>query len=245
MKIALVGFGNMGKEIDRLINQSGKHQLVSKSLVEIDGSWDIEGIKKADVVIDFTHPQVVLENIKKVATLGKNMVVGTTGWYDQLEEVEKIVDKANIGLIYGQNFSVGANIFFQMVAEAAKLFSKFEDYDVYGLELHHSGKKDSPSGTAIKIANQIMINFPGKKKLQPEKLNRQIAKDELHFASVRAGRNPGFHQVVFDSEADSITLSHQAHNRAGFGLGAILAAEYILGKKGVHQFDELFKGKKS
>lgn len=241
MKIALVGFGNMGKEVERLINESGDHQVVSKSLQGINGAWDEQGINTAEVVIDFTSPEVVVENIKKVSSLGKNIVVGTTGWYNRIDEVEKMVKENNIGLIYAQNFSVGANIFFKVVAYAANLFAKFGKYDVYGFEVHHTGKKDSPSGTALKIAKEIMNNFPLKKKIQADKLDRKIETEELHFASVRGGRNPGFHQVVFDSQADSVTLSHQAHNRTGFAQGAILAAEFIKGKKGFYNFDEVFK----
>ncbi len=241
MKIALVGFGNMGKEVERLINESGRHQVVSKSLQEKDGKWDEQGLKEADVVIDFTSPEVVLENIKKVSSLGKNMVIGTTGWYDQMDQVKKVVKETGIGLIYAQNFSIGANIFFKMTAYAANLFAKFGKYDVYGFEIHHSGKKDSPSGTALRIAKEILAKFPSKKLIQADKLDRKINPEELHFASVRGGRNPGFHQVVFDSLADSVTLSHAAHNRVGFGMGAILAAEFIKEKKGFYNFDELFE----
>lgn len=241
MKIALLGFGKMGKEIERLINESSTHQVISKSLEQKNGKWDEAGIKNADVVIDFTSPEVVLENIKKVAKLKKNMVIGTTGWYDQMKEIERIVKKSNIGLMYGGNFSVGANVFFKILAYAAKLFAKFEGYDVYGFEIHHTGKKDSPSGTAVKAAQAILNNFPLKKRIQNEKLNRQIEADELHFASIRGGRNPGFHQVVFDSPADSVTLNHQAHGRTGFAQGAILAAEFIKGKKGLFSFEQIFK----
>lgn len=221
MKIALFGHGNMGKEIERLTNELGKHQIVSIGSQRGGNQIDEEGIKNADVVIDFTSPEVVVENISRIASLGKNMVVGTTGWYEHLSEVEEIIKKAGIGLIYAQNFSVGANIFFQIITNATRLFNKFEGYDVYGLEIHHKGKKDSPSGTALRIAREI---------------------NGLQFASIRAGRNPGFHQVVFDSSADSIILSHQAHNRSGFAAGALLAAEFIQGKKGLHSFDEIFKG---
>ncbi len=244
MKIALVGYGNMGKEVERLINESDNHQVVSKSLKEKNGQWDEKGLRSADVVIDFTSSEVIFENIKKVAALGKNMVIGTTGWYDHMDEVRKLVEKNKIGLIYAQNFSVGANIFFKIVANAATLFSKFGSYDVYGFEIHHTGKKDSPSGTAVRIAKEILDKFPSKTKVQSDKLDRKIEVDELHFASVRGGRNPGFHQVVFDSQADSVTLSHQAHNRTGFAQGAILAAEFIKGKKGFHNFDEIFEGQK-
>ncbi len=243
MNIALVGFGKMGKEIDRLVKMGGVHQVVSVSLENKNSGWDEEGLKKADVVIDFTSPEVILENIKKVTSLGKNMVVGTTGWNEKLEEVKKIVEKSGTGLVYGGNFSIGANIFFQIVKYASKLFSQYEEYDVYGFEIHHSGKKDSPSGTALKTAQEVLQNFPSKKTIQSEKLNRQIQKDELHFASIRGGRNPGFHQVVFDSAADSVTLNHQAHGRTGFAMGAILAAEFIKGKKGVVNFEEVLDEK--
>ena len=241
MKILLLGHGNMGTEIEKLINESDKHQIVAINLGHLGDQIDEEAVRKADLVIDFTSPQIVVENIKKVAALGVNMVVGTTGWYKNLDEVGKIVTGSGIGLIYAQNFSVGANIFFQVVAHAAKLMSKFGNYDVYGFEVHHTGKKDSPSGTALRIAKEIMGNFPAKSSVQTEKLDRQINPEELHFASIRGGRNPGFHQVVFDSSADSITLSHTAHNRRGFAEGAVLAAEFILGKKGLFTIDDVFK----
>ncbi len=239
LKIALIGHGNTGKEIEKVILEGGAHQLVSVSTKSQSG-LDLEGIKKADVVIDFSLPEIVIENIKIVSGLGKNIVMGTTGWYERIEEVRKIVDEASIGLIYGQNFGIGANIFFKIVSYASKLASKFGKYDVYGLEVHHTGKKDSPSGTALKVAEVILDNFPSKTKVQTEKLDRKIEEGELHFASIRGGRNPGMHQVVFDSEADSITLTDQAHSRKGFAQGAILAAEFIAGKKGLHSFDELF-----
>lgn len=243
MKIALLGYGNMGKEMERLINLEKKHQIVSISFKKIGEKIDEEGIKKADVTIDFTSPEIVLDDIKKVSFLRKNMVVGTTGWYDHLGEVEEIVKKSGIGLIYGQNFSIGANIFFQIISFASKLFSKFGNYyDVYGFEIHHLGKKDSPSGTALKLAKEILKNFPNKKIIQTEKLNRKINPEELHFASVRGGRNPGFHKIVFDSNADEVFLAHLAHSREGFVRGAILAAEFILDKKGLYNFDEIFKG---
>ena len=240
MKIALLGHGNLGKEIERVVEESGTHEIVSISFEHTEDPLDIEGVKSADVVIDATSPEIVLENIREVSKLGKNMVIATTGWYESLSEVEGIVNEAGIGLIYGQNFSIGANLFLQIVANSAKLISRF-DYDVYGMEIHHTGKKDSPSGTALKVGQQILDNFPSKKRFQNERVNRQIEKDELHFASIRGGRNPGFHQVVFDSEADSITLSHSAHGRKGFAQGAVLAAEFIQDKKGVHTFDEVFK----
>jgi 4-hydroxy-tetrahydrodipicolinate reductase len=218
IKIALIGFGKMGKEVNALCENSEEFEVVSISYKNIKDRLDLKGIAKADIAIDFTSKDVVLKNIEEVAKLGKNLVVGTTGWHGDLEAVKKIVKKYKIGLVYGANFSVGANIFFRMVDFTAKLFSKFPDYDVYGLEIHHKAKLDSPSGTALKIGSLV---------------------NGLNFTSIRAGRNPGFHEVVFDSLADGVTLSHQAYSRVGFAKGALLAAEYIKNKKGVYAFENI------
>lgn len=218
IKIALIGYGKMGREIDALCHDSEVFEVISVSFKKIDDKLDLKGIAEADVAIDFTSKDVVVKNMEAVAKLGKNLVVGTTGWYGDMETVKKIIEKYQIGLIYSPNFSIGANIFFKMVDFSAKLFSKFPDYDVYGLEIHHKAKLDSPSGTALKIASKV----PG-----------------LNFSSIRSGRNPGFHEVVFDSGADSITMSHQAHNRSGFAKGALVAAEFIKNKKGVYTFDDV------
>ncbi len=220
IKIALIGYGKMGKEIDSLCKDSEVFEIVSVSYKNINDKLDVEGIKKSDIAIDFTSKDVVLKNIEQIAKLGKNLVVGTTGWSDDLETVKKIVAKYKTGLIYSPNFSVGVNIFFKIMDFSAKLFEKFPDYDVYGLEVHHKAKLDAPSGTALKIASKVK---------------------GLNFTSVRAGRNAGFHEVVFDSVADGITLSHQAYSRAGFAKGALKAAEFIKNKKGIHLFEELFK----
>ncbi len=219
-KIALIGYGKMGKEIDNLCRESEDFEVVSISFKNINDELDLKGIAKADVAIDFTSKDVVLENIEEVAKLGKDMVVGTTGWYEDLDKVEKVAEKYKIGLVYSPNFSVGVNIFLKIMDFTAELFKKFPEYDAYGLEVHHKAKLDSPSGTALKISDKIK---------------------GLNFSSVRAGRNPGFHEVVFDSSADSITLSHQAHSRIGFAKGAMVAAEFIKNKKGIFPFEDLFK----
>lgn len=231
----------MGKEIKNLVEESGAHQVVSVSYAKPTDKLDKAGIKKADVVIDFTSPEIILDTMKEVVGMGKNMVVGTTGWYEKMDEVKKLVEVSKTGLIYGSNFSVGANIFFKVVSFASALFGKFGSYDVAGFEIHHTGKKDSPSGTAKKIASVVLENFPAKKRLETGRLDRQIEKDELHFASLRLGRNPGYHEVVFDSQADEVKLSHTAHGRRGFAEGAIVAAEFIKDKKGFYSFEEVFK----
>ena len=241
LKVALIGFGKMGKEINVLCQESGNFEVVSISFKNKNDGLDLEGIKKADIAIDFTSPEVVMENIEKVAKLGKNLVIGTTGWYEHLDATRALANKYKIGLIYSPNFSIGVNIFLKVVAFSSRLFSKFSDYDVYGLEVHHRGKLDSPSGTALKISSEIMKNFPAKKSVLNQKANDQIKPEEFHLASLRAGRNPGFHQVVFDSNADGVTLSHQAHNRTGFAKGALIAADFIKNKKGVYTFEDALK----
>lgn len=238
MKIALIGFGKMGREVEQLVKE--KHQIVSISFKRITDGLDLNGIKKADVAIDFTAPDAVLSNISAVSQIGTNLVIGTTGWYDHLAEVKKIAAKSKIGIIYGSNFSIGANIFFQVVRTASERFAGFPQYDVYGIETHHTGKKDSPSGTAKTLGEIILATSKTKKVFQNERLNRQIRPEELHFGSIRGGTNPGRHEIVFDSSADEVRLIHQAKGRQGFAQGAIMAAEYIKGKKGLYSFEDLF-----
>lgn len=240
MKIALIGYGKMGREVENVLSL-GKHTIISISFRNERGTLDREGIKKADVAIDFTSAEIVATTIQEVLSLGTNMVVGTTGWYAQLPKVRQMATRYKRGLIYGSNFSIGANIFFEIVSHASKLLGLFKDYDVAGLEMHHTGKKDSPSGTAKKLADIIMGHIPSKKTLQTESLSRQIKEDELHFVSLRIGRYFGYHEIFFDSSADEIRLSHMAHSRQGFAKGAVFAAEFIKGKKGVFSFEDVFK----
>lgn len=241
MKIALIGYGNMGKEIETIIKNSPGDQIVSISYKSSNGKLDIEGISGADIAIDFTSAETVFDTAQKVLRLGIPLVIGTTGWYDKFKNLKKIVEQNNGACVYGQNFSIGANIFFHMLAYGANLVNAFENYDVYGFEIHHIGKKDSPSGTAKKISNILLDAVSSKKSAQFDRLNRVIGKDELHYSSIRGGRNPGRHDVIFDSVADEIHLSHQAHGRSGFAEGALLAARFIIGQKGLYSFDDIFE----
>ncbi|MEK6853802.1 MAG: 4-hydroxy-tetrahydrodipicolinate reductase [Nanoarchaeota archaeon] len=237
MKIALIGYGKMGKEVERVAKLRGHTvcAIVDKSAAgathkEIDASGSC--LKEADVVVDFTVPTAVIEAIRKVTAAKKNMVVGTTGWYDQMTEAKQLVGQAGTGFIYSSNFSVGVNVFYRIVEAAAKLINKIPEYDVFGYELHHNQKLDSPSGTAKSIADILVKSISGKKQVQYDKLDRKINPEEIHFASVRAGWIPGTHVVGFDSEADTIELKHAARSRAGFALGAVMAAEWLKGRKG-------------
>jgi len=184
-------------------------------------------MKNVDVCIEFTNPGSVIGNIKKLSSFGKNIVVGTTGWHGKTDEAKEIVKKSKIGLIYASNFSIGVNAFFRMIENASRIMDKLEDYDVYGYEMHHSKKLDSPSGTAKSIEKIITSNIKRRK--------------SVDFASVRSGSIPGIHVVGFDSGADTIELKHQAKNREGFAQGALLAAKWINGKKGFYEINEMMK----
>ena len=171
------------------------------------------------------------------------MIMGTTGWENKFDEVKKIINNANVGFIYGSNFSVGMNLFFQINKFTAKLMNKIDDYDIFGYEIHHKKKKDSPSGTAKEITKILLDNIERKKIAQYEKLDREIAPDEIHFSSIRGGEINGTHFVSYDSEADSIELKHIAKSRKGFALGAIMAAEYQVENqiKGIINFKDIFE----
>ncbi|MCX8158139.1 MAG: 4-hydroxy-tetrahydrodipicolinate reductase [Candidatus Diapherotrites archaeon] len=243
MNVALIGFGKMGREIKELADE--RKITVSSIIDPVAKEANFkeiskESLKDVDVCIDFTTPDVVIDNIKRVASLGKDIVVGTTGWYNEIDKVRKIALDHNIGLIYASNFSLGVNIFYKIIKDASKLINKFEDYDVLAYEIHHKMKKDSPSGTAKSISDILVKNFSKKKKVVYTMLDRAICPDEFHFASVRGGFVPGTHTVIFDSFADSIELSHIARTRRGFAAGALIAAEWIRGKKGFYNFSDIF-----
>ncbi len=242
MNTAIIGYGRMGHEIERIARAKG---ISIVSIIDprekgaTHKSIDEKSLKNADVCIDFTTPDSVLGNIRKISNLKKNIVVGTTGWQGKLEEARKIVKQNRIGLIHSSNFSIGVNVFFKIVENAARMLNKIEEYDVYGYEMHHNRKIDSPSGTARAIGNILIKNINRKNKLLFEAINRKIQPNELHFASVRAGAIPGTHAVGFDSDADTIELKHTARNREGFALGAVMAAQWINNKKGFYTIDDM------
>ena len=242
MHIALIGYGKMGRTVHALAKQNGIEITAIIDPVAVEATAkeiSAMALKNADVCIDFTQSSVLVENVKKIAALKKNIVVGTTGWYDKAEEVKKIVEQAKIGLIFATNFSIGVNLFYRIVKNAARLFNNFSEYDAFVLELHHNKKKDSPSGTAKSIGEIILQEMKRKNKMVFDKLDRQIEANELHVASVRAGSIPGTHTVGFDSNADTIELKHEARSRDGFAAGALLAADWINGKKGFFSIEDL------
>ena len=240
LKIALVGYGKMGKAIEQEALKRG-HSISFK--IDKDNMADIQGIESAntDVVIEFTHPDSFQGNLEALLKRGVPIVSGTTGWYDRKPEVEAMVSQANGGFMFASNFSVGVNILFKLNRELAKLMNKFPDYDVFIEERHHRHKADGPSGTAHSLASQVLDELDRKKSVTDEAVRNRPPKDEeLSVGFVRSGEIIGRHQVTYTSDIDEITLFHSAHNRRGFALGAVIAAEWMNGKTGFYEFSEVF-----
>ncbi|MCX6800580.1 MAG: 4-hydroxy-tetrahydrodipicolinate reductase [Candidatus Diapherotrites archaeon] len=240
MKIALVGYGKMGKAVEKIAIER-KHLVVKIDSAEAGadfGEINSESISGADVCVDFTNANSVLENAKKVAALKKNLVIGTTGWYDKMDEMKGAV--RGIGCLWSGNFSIGMNVFFRSVKETAKMMNNLPEYDAAVYEVHHNQKKDSPGGSAQIIGKIILENMKRKKKVVMDRFaDRKPNPDELHVASVRCGSIPGTHTVLFDCPVDTIEMKHIARGREGFAFGAVLAAEFIKGKKGFYSIDDL------
>ena len=235
----------MGKIIEKIATDR-KHEIVLK--IDHDNLHELtaENLRKADVAIEFTMPGSVLGNIAKCFEAGTPVVVGTTGWYDELESIKQQCEENNSTLLYATNFSVGVNIFFKINKILAKLMNNYPYYDVQVEEIHHTQKLDSPSGTAITIAEGIIENIDAKKDwlnvltTDDNKTEGNISQNELLIESLRIDSVPGTHTVIYDSEVDSIEFKHTAHNRNGFALGAVLAAEWLQDKKGFHSVQDMF-----
>ncbi len=238
MNIALIGHGQMGKTIESIAKNQG---INITDIFELDNPIKPEKDYHFDVAIDFSYPENVLTNIELIAKLGKNIVVGTTGWYEKLDNVKTIVEKHKIGFIYASNFSIGVNLFFKLIEKASQLVDKLEDFDIFGNEIHHVLKKDSPSGTAITLSNIILKNVNRKKELVTSKIEGQIKPQQLHFSSTRGGQIFGEHTIWLDSISDNIQITHKAKNRISFAKGAIEAAKWINGKKGFFTLDDMLK----
>ncbi|MCG8569913.1 MAG: 4-hydroxy-tetrahydrodipicolinate reductase [Spirochaetes bacterium] len=239
MKIAIVGYGRMGKQIEKVL----KEQSVSYITIDLHNpeaqfnTLNSQTLQNIDVVIDFTTPEVVLSNIEIYLAAKVNVVMATTGWYDHLEGVKKKIGQ-HIGFIWSGNFSLGVNLFFRIIKKSAEMFNYFDQYQPAVLELHHQGKKDSPSGTASMINNILLECLDNKNKGQFEKLDRQIEQNEIHVASVRGGYFPGTHAVYFDSPVDTIEIKHTARSREGFAVGAVAAAAWIKDRQGFFHIND-------
>jgi 4-hydroxy-tetrahydrodipicolinate reductase len=219
MKLAIVGYGKMGKMVESLAPQYGFsiHSL-------IDMNDDFGKASGADVAIEFTAPGEVAKNVEALAALSVPMVIGTTGWADQMPRVSSAVEKHNTGLVWSPNFSIGVNVFFRLVREAARLLENEPQYGAWAWEIHHNTKKDAPSGTLLKLVEEMK--------------NAGYA-HPIDVSSSRAGAHPGTHEIGFDSAADTITLRHVARSREGFALGALRAGKWLVGKKGFYEFGDI------
>jgi 4-hydroxy-tetrahydrodipicolinate reductase len=243
MKIALLGYGKMGRIIEQFALDRG-HEIVLKIDESNLDQRTTENLQDADVAIDFSTPGSVISNIERCFDAGLPLVVGTTGWYDQIEEIKAECLAGDNALLYASNFSVGVNVFFFVNEVLSKIMNRYPQYDVLVEEIHHTQKLDSPSGTAITIAEGILEGLERKKTWVNELVGNGeglITKPEqLLIESHRIEDVPGTHTVVYSSEVDDIEFKHKAHGRAGFALGAVLAAEWLQGKKGFYSVKDMF-----
>jgi len=243
MKIALLGFGGMGKVVRTIALDRGHEVpvIVDPSAKEATAKkFDVAAAKSVDVVIDFSNGEAVMENAKICSEAGVNLVEGATGWYGKLEEVKAAAGK--IGFLWSSNFSIGVNLYFKIVEAAAKLVDKFDEYDVWGTEIHHYNKADSPSGTAKTLEKILLENIKRKTAVVEDKLDRKREMNEIHFSSVRGGLVNFGHTIGFDSAADRITITHEARCRDGYALGAVKAAEWLKEKRGYFEMEDFLRG---
>lgn len=226
MKIGLIGYGAMGRLVGDLATQRGHEIVVTIDIDGADGSVEdlVESMRVCEVAIDFSIGDAVPKHAEACARAQKPLVVGATGWLSEVENVRRIIEDADGTLIYGANFSIGVQIFYRIAARAAELFRNVESYDPFIEEAHHKRKRDAPSGTALQL----------------EKIAAQGLGREVPVSSTRAGYIPGTHRLGFDSAADQIRITHEARSREGFAAGALMAAEWIVGRKGFYEFSEVF-----
>lgn len=227
MKIALIGYGKMGHEIERIALERG-HEIVCT--IDIDNLKDFESdsFRSAQVAIEFTRPETALDNYRKCFKANVPVVSGTTGWLEHITEVKTACEKGQT-FFYASNFSLGVNLFFKLNKILAEMMNAFPVYDVRMKEVHHTQKLDAPSGTAITLAEGILDNLDRKSSWVMEVANKP---EELAIASERTGQVPGYHEITWESDVDTITIAHDVKKRAGLALGAVLAAEFTAGKKG-------------
>lgn len=243
MKIALIGYGKMGKLIEQLATERG-HEIILTIDQDNHSDFQSDRFKEADLAIEFSTPHAVLSNIEACFAAGVPIVVGTTGWYDQIPVIKQKCESSNKTLLYASNFSIGVNVFFHVNRVLARLMNRYPQYDVQVEEIHHTQKLDAPSGTAITIAEGILEGLDRKSAWVNEVVGQNeelVAKpNELLIESHRIDQVPGTHTVVYSSEVDELEFKHTAHNRAGFALGAIVAAEWLQGKQGFYSIADMF-----
>jgi len=237
MKIALIGYGKMGKTIEQIALSRG-HQIVS--IVDINNPEEFQSVnfKSADVAIEFTTPATAFDNYMKSFAVGVPVVSGTTGWLDRISEIKEKCEKEGKTFFYASNFSIGVNIFFALNKYLAKIMNNFPSYNISMTETHHIHKLDAPSGTAITLAEGILENVDRKERWTLETAEQPT---DLPIHAIREGEVPGIHEVTYESDVDYISIKHDAKSRAGFALGAVVAAEFTAGKKGFLGMDDMLK----
>ncbi|MBL7737685.1 MAG: 4-hydroxy-tetrahydrodipicolinate reductase [Chitinophagaceae bacterium] len=235
MKIALIGYGKMGKAIEEIALQKG-HEIVLKIDINNAGDFTKASLSKADVAIEFTSPHSAYNNVKQMMEWGTAVVCGSTGWTERLDEMNKLCKQYNAAFLYASNFSIGVNIFFELNKKLASLMAPHPSYKVSMEEIHHTQKKDAPSGTAITLAEQIMKQLPAKKKWVNEE---STDPGELSIISKRIDPAPGTHSIRYASAIDDVEIIHTAHSRTGFASGAVLAAEFLKDKKGIFSMKDV------
>jgi 4-hydroxy-tetrahydrodipicolinate reductase len=232
MKVALLGYGKMGIIIEKILLERG-HEVVLKKT----STTTFDGLKNADVAIDFSLPSVAVVNIAECLTNGIPVISGTTGWLEEYPKMVLLCKEKNGAFLYGSNFSLGVNLFFQLNENLVKMMSKFNQYKVELEEIHHTQKLDAPSGTAISLAKGIIENS----NYTSWKLDKNTNDNQLYIDAKRIENVPGTHSVFYNSDVDTIEIKHTAHNREGFALGAVIAAEWIIGKKGIFTMKDVLQ----
>jgi len=237
MKIALIGYGKMGKEIEKIAVSRG-HSIVSVIDVKNREDFDSEAFKRADVAIEFSAPESALNNYRKCFEAHIPVITGTTGWLEHIDEIKNACEKDGQTFFYASNFSLGVNIFFTLNKYLANIMDRFSDYDVSIEEIHHIHKLDAPSGTAITLAEGIIDEIDRKKEW---KLEKEKSSSDLKIHSIREGEVPGIHEVTYESSVDTISIKHDAKSRRGFAVGAVIAAEFTHNKKGFLGMKDMLK----
>lgn len=235
MNLALIGYGKMGKEIEKIATSRG-HKI--NLIIDISNPHDltVANLQKCDVAIEFTIPDSAADNYKKCFEAGIPVVSGTTGWLGKMEEVHKNCIETNGTFFYSSNFSIGVNIFFELNRKLATLIAGYNNYNVEMTEIHHTQKLDAPSGTAISLAEDILKILPGKTEWVNDKIPEE---NQLNIKSERIGEVPGIHTIRYESDVDFIEITHSSKNRRGLAFGVVLAAEYSLGRKGILTMKDL------
>lgn len=235
MKIALIGYGKMGKAIEQLAIERG-YEIILKVDFDNAKTWTNEQLKQADVAIEFTNPESAISNLTRCFECGVPVISGTTGWLEKMEEVKNACKELDGGFFYASNFSIGVNLFFKLNKILAKMMEAYDSYDISLEEIHHTQKLDAPSGTAITLAEGLLEHISRKSKWVKESTNQE---NELPIFSKRIEHVPGTHSINYNSEIDSIEIKHTAHSRLGFAKGALMAAEWMKNRKGVYGMEDL------